>query len=305
MNERKNMESCGWLRALGKGNNLAYIGNELTHYTTLDGLLGIVNNNGFWLSDHRFLNDEEEFENGRNLAIKILGKLISTNRYVLFRKILELVLFDLKNHAEMPYFICSFSTKKDCLDLWKWYSKSEIGISIVLDTKFDAPESHFGMIPIVMTSKVVYNDRTKCKIILNDIRNFYKEFIIDFENDQKRVEREDLVWSSALMNQLIFNFINFKHAEFESESELRIVVSAYRKEEYNLCLHHRVKDKIIPYIDIGELYKKYNLGQLPIKEIIISPNCKEEIVKKSLEEYLKSKSYNDVRVSFSKIPFRG
>lgn len=265
--------------------------------------MGIINNNGFWLSDHRFLNDEEEFENGRNLTIKILEKLISTNKYVLFRKILELVLFHLKNHTEKPYFVCSFSTKKDCLDLWKWYSKSEIGISIVLDNK--SSKSHFEMLPIFMTSKVVYSDRLKCKIILNDIRNFYKEFIIDFNNNQELVKRDDLVWSDCLTHKLILNFINYKHAEFESESELRMVISEDRREEYNLCLKHRIKDKIIPYINVGELYKKYNLGQLPIKEIIIAPHCKQEIVKKSLEEYMKSKSFNDVKISFSKIPFRG
>ena len=41
----------------------------LYHYTTQDGLLGIIEKQEFWATDVRFLNDTEEFEAGIKTAI--------------------------------------------------------------------------------------------------------------------------------------------------------------------------------------------------------------------------------------------
>ena len=36
---------------------------ELYHFTSFEGLLGIIENNNLWCTHNKFLNDKEEFEN--------------------------------------------------------------------------------------------------------------------------------------------------------------------------------------------------------------------------------------------------
>jgi hypothetical protein len=46
----------------------------LYHYTTQDGLLGIIEKQEFWATDVRFLNDTREFEDGLRTAIEMSAK---------------------------------------------------------------------------------------------------------------------------------------------------------------------------------------------------------------------------------------
>jgi len=282
--------------------NLQYSGNELSHYTTINGLKGIIESNGFWLSDHRFLNDEEEFNNGRILAIGIIEKLINKIKYKKFIDVLNKVLEDLKNHDEVPNYLCSFSTKRDSLDLWKWYSINDIGISIIFE---NLNTQHFKMPPIFFTSKVFYDDNIKSKIILNIIRSFYKAFLKDNEDEVFDALTLSNLCCKELTNIIISKLIQFKNKEFESESELRMIISDDIRKENKFNLEYRVTNKIIPYFNNSKIYEECKIGKLPIKEIIISPSNKQEIIKRSIEVYLKNHDYENVVVSFSKIPFRG
>ena len=48
-----------------------WVAKDFCHYTNLQGLIGIVESNELWLSDHRFLNDELEYEYGKQLALSL------------------------------------------------------------------------------------------------------------------------------------------------------------------------------------------------------------------------------------------
>lgn len=281
-----------------------YRGEELSHYTNLNGFFGIVESNGFWLSDHRFLNDEEEFNNGRNLVIKIIKRLTTKKRFEKFKIVLDNVIIFLSNHEESPYYICSFSIKKDSLDLWKWYSSEDIGISIIFENNTSKQlYGHFCRLPHFLTPKVVYNDNIKCKILLDVIRAYYKEYRVDQENGLYQGEHILEHWHKELANRLIYEFIHFKHKEFSSESELRMIVSSRGGHFKDFEVQHRLaNNKIIPYINMSNEYKD---EKLPIKEIIIGPSNKQDVTKKSIEVYLKNIGYLNIPISFSKIPFRG
>ena len=56
----------------------------LYHYTTAEGLRGIIEDKAIWASDYRFLNDATEFEYGMSLFDKI---------FVSFRDALGLTLW--------------------------------------------------------------------------------------------------------------------------------------------------------------------------------------------------------------------
>ena len=56
---------CGLAYIEKYGHNLILDKDEIFHYTDLNGLKGILEGRGFWLSEAKFLNDEEELKNGK------------------------------------------------------------------------------------------------------------------------------------------------------------------------------------------------------------------------------------------------
>jgi hypothetical protein len=109
-----------------------YQGDQIFHYTDLNGLIGIVQNRGFWLSDARYLNDAEEIQNGAKLATALLEKIINKNKNGQFKKILEGVRENLENTSPTGLYICSFSATPDTLEQWRAYKISTFSVSTTL-----------------------------------------------------------------------------------------------------------------------------------------------------------------------------
>jgi len=277
--------------------NFIYQGKILTHYTNLFGLKGIIESNGLWLSDHRFLNDSEEYNNGQKLANSILKKLLKDIEYQKFKKVLELVLALLMSD-EPAYYICSFSSKEDCLNQWKGYAKLDDSVAILFKNDTEKVDGYFSQSPLLKPSKVIYCDKKKEHILLNLIEHFFKEFQADLKNKEEIIYE---AWAGFLFRQLVDEFINFKNEEFASEKEIRISVDSLRNGSDNKPKHRVSNNRIIPYITMS--YGGEN--KLPIEKVIIGPTASLDITYKSVKVYLKNMGYNDVVVEKSKIPYRG
>lgn len=283
-----------------------YTGETISHYTDLNGLYGIVESGGFWLSDHRFLNDTEEFENGRKLTSNLIKLLISKQRHANFIVVLAETIKQLEAYSEQPYFVCSFSKKSDSLDQWRSYASNGHGISITFDYTLKSL-SHFFAMPIISVNKVIYDDKEKVKRILRTIRNYKKEYIVDVEHSNS-IDLEN--WGSELAKHLALEFINFKHPEYYSEQEIRMAVSSSHLNHFKGIKHRVGKDCIIPYITSKDIYDESfeeHLGtdKLPITEVRIGPTANQDMTAKSIEEYLKYKGYDSIKVIKSNVPYRG
>lgn len=284
----------------------SYTGETISHYTDLNGLYGIVESGGFWLSDHRFLNDTEEFENGRKLTNNLLKYLTSKPRYADFIEVLSETISQLESYSEKPYFVCSFSKKPDNLDQWRSYASNGQGISITFDNTRKSL-SHFFAMPILSVSKVLYDDKEKIKLILRTIRLHRNEYLVDLEHSNS-IDLED--WGSELAKHLAIEFINFKHPEYSSEQEIRMAVSSSHLNNFKGIKHRVGKDRIIPYITSKDIYNESfeeHLGtdKLPITEIRIGPTSNQDMTAKSIEEYLTYKGYGRIKVIKSNVPYRG
>ena len=68
------------------------INKRFYHYTSIDGFMSILQNRDFWISNIRFMNDSQEFENGKEICQRIVkDKLEScdSNTKVFLEKILD------------------------------------------------------------------------------------------------------------------------------------------------------------------------------------------------------------------------
>lgn len=283
-----------------------YSGRELCHYTDLNGLFGIVASGGFWLSDHRFLNDTEEFENGRNLTKMILKDLSKKPRYRAFSEVLSETCRFLEEYREEAHYVCSFSSESDSLEQWRAYGQNGQGLSIVFDNERKSL-SHFFVMPIMSPTKVIYDDKKKTKIILRTIKKFKQEFLVDIDYGNP-IDIED--WSEHLSKVLAVEFLNFKHPAYSSEKEVRLIVSGSHLHHFKGLKHRVGQDRIIPYVTSKDLYNESfydhaDTESLPIKEIVVGPTTNQEITARSIEEYLGNQGYGDVVVSRSRVPYRG
>ncbi len=284
-----------------------YSGKTISHYTDIHGLYGIIESGGLWLSDHRFLNDPKEFEDGRELTIGILDRLSKEIKCSGFVQVLLKTILELKQYKEKPLFVCSFSKDEDSLDQWKTYGSNGQGISITFYNKRSSGLSHFCSPPVLFLGEVVYDDNEKEKLIYSKIQAFFKEYNVDFSDGKNLVDDD---WVKEMSTYLAHDFINFKNKDYAPEKEIRIAVSHSHLNSFSGMNHRVVKGRIIPYITSKDIYDnvfKECIGtdKLPIKEVRVGPRSDQYITIKSIEQYLNNKGYTDVKVIKSDVPYRG
>jgi hypothetical protein len=159
------LNSTGSGRAFVKSMNLdlPIHEKEFCHYTDLNGLKGIIENNEVWLSDHRFLNDTSEHSYGRDLAIRVIGNAIQKEKESEFIQILKKTLESISNMEESSvFYISSMSLGIDKLDLWKGYgSKNTTGVCLVFNENFFTNSYSWSISPL----RVIYVKEQQEEII--------------------------------------------------------------------------------------------------------------------------------------------
>tara|TARA_R110002033_G_scaffold121307_1_gene164274 strand:+ start:5331 stop:5984 length:654 start_codon:yes stop_codon:yes gene_type:complete len=100
----------------------------LYHYTSLDGLIGIINGNSVWASHCKYLNDSVEYIHALNFPVSFSNNIYIDDDYLApfglsIRKALDKMV-----HKNI--YISSFSEKPDLLSQWRGYCPPGRGICI-------------------------------------------------------------------------------------------------------------------------------------------------------------------------------
>jgi hypothetical protein len=91
----------------------------LYHYTTAEGLRGIVKTKSIWASDCRFLNDETEFKHGLSIFDKIFDSYGSRS---LPSELVDIIRGFRNASDEFCILIASFCQDPDVLSQWRGYN---------------------------------------------------------------------------------------------------------------------------------------------------------------------------------------
>ena len=305
----------GFLRAQSRlryakrwASNRWYQGDSLVHYTNLGGLLGIVQSGGVWLSDHRFLNDSAEYEDGRRLTIALLRRLAS-RRKSRFVNVLGHAADVLERQAEPRYFVCSFTTEPDSLEQWRAYAPGTQGVAVVFGYGSNRHGlGHFHMLPILLVEAVIYSQAEKLQRLCWKIGAYAREHRIDAAAG--RVSR-DGDWGESLARHLSVDFLLFKDPAYNTEREVRLIVSEVMLHHFPSGVHHRRSGaRLIPYLRTSDLYEdetfvKWAGDRLPITEVKLSPTATDPATERSIRTFLRDSGYLDATVTRSSVPFRG
>lgn len=286
-----------------KINHYAY---EIYHYTSPDGLKGILESNSLHFTHTYFLNDKSELVYTYVLILEILpnlkNKLDEELYKVLFDRAEYVTSSNYFNHESSvlfreEFYVASFSQDSDNLSLWNNYTKSNdktgynlkfVSNDLIETIRKRLPES------FVEASSVCY-DKNKQKEALIDCINFY--------NEQLKTSNSKSEILHCLIYELIVYSLFFKHPKFVNENEYRIIISNYAHIN-DKNLEFRIRNGLfIPYISC-KLPDKTDVKNRIIEEIKISPIADKELVKYSLNKLLNKTGYHFLTLSYSSIPLR-
>jgi hypothetical protein len=278
----------------------------LTHYTNLQGLIGIVESGGYWLSDIRFLNDAKEFEHGRELALELVDKLMSKPRHKSFEVVLQELGRALSQPIQKPHFVASFSRDKDSLEQWRAYASGLDGVALVFENASEINNS-FMCEPRMHSSRVIYDEDKKKRSILNAISRFSIEYKKELLLGDQSVGCDPIVWAQHLLEVLTNAFVTFKHHAFRTENEVRVVTSFGQICKTQGKVSHRVRaGRIVPYVSSTRFYTDLSPQRLlPLREVIVGPLAAQSITIESVKAFLANSGYANVPVRPSLIPYRG
>lgn len=275
-------------------------GGEFCHYTDLSGLVGIVENSGIWLSDHRFLNDSLEHSYGQRLAINLVESWIEREEEGAFRSVLCNVKERISGDPD-AFYIASMSLTKDRLDQWKAYGRGADGVCLVFEN--DVTLGRDGVLtrlPSIEPMKVIYQ-RDDQKAILERVMATYKAEML---REPCKISDGFSLWQKSLAFLLALQFIRFKHPEYASEEEVRIVASSISPMLDGPPLHRVSGGRIIPYY-VTNRPRSTVCQLLPLKEVIVGPVATQDSIVKSVEVFLANSGYVETVVRKSLVPFRG
>lgn len=276
-----------------------WVAKDFCHYTNLQGLIGIIENNELWLSDHRFVNDELEYEYGKELAVSVISEMADSVGNSEFNEFLQRLLESIQKPSSRGIYIGSMSFSPDKLDQWKGYGNSSESICIKFAGDFDLWNAGNSHPTHIQQQKVVY-DECEQRNLIRAIVNIFKEHFDEFRLFPYPF-LNDLTW--LIQSQ----FILFKHPEYASEDELRLTIANLNHILDSKKPKHRVaKGMVVPYISTKYISKDANpsLKRLPIKEIIVSPTSRPDLLE-SVKIFVSNMGHTDVRVFESRIKFRG
>ncbi len=213
---------------------------ELYHYTTTQGINGIISNKCLWLTESSYLNDRQEIIYGlEQFQIGFLTKALELSgqddamKNTVFAP-LNRRCSDENISDNKSIFMISFCENGDLLSQWKGYTAFGKGYSISIDPNQIEPISKY------IIGKVIYNHEEHDKII--------NQVIQAIMNDKDKINNYgiqkylDLVFSYI---QLISSF--FKNDYFIEENEWRLM--RYFKKNKNDSIQLRTTDNgLVPYI---------------------------------------------------------
>lgn len=278
----------------------SWVAEDFCHYTTLQGLIGMIENNEIWLSDHRFLNDQLEYTYGKQVSVGAITKRMDAETDISFKKFLSKVLEHIGKASSPGIYVASMSFSPDKLDQWKGYGKNKESVCIVFKGDLDLWNTGNSHPTAIRQQKVIYSESEQISMI-ETLINVYKT------NFNDGIKDFDYPFVSELAWLIESRFITFKHNEYSAENEVRLTIENLghilksKKPKYRIY-----NGMIVPYITTKYISTDNNpkLIQLPIKKIIVNPTSQPDLIG-GIECFVADMGYNDIEVKPSIIKFRG
>ena len=270
----------------------------LYHYTSLDGLIGILQTKSLWCTDTSSLNDPMELKYGKKLVCDKLKEKINANENNNIKKILN----DLINHVEgfdtilYRVFIACFCDDDNLLSQWRAYAEKGVGYNIgfnfTTDTKFSHNPEYISEDSYIILRKIIYDTNLQNEIITKSIDKIIEVAEMVEKYWTKQSSGLPVAWSSQAaletVNILFDIVMSFKNPVFEREQEWRLIKVIDPDRLFNLLNFRNIYGRLTPYLKTIIYTNEKDKYFFPVSKIRFGPILDEKITKKNLELYIKN-----------------
>lgn len=294
-------------------------GDKLYHYTTAEGVRGIIENREFLATKSDFLNDKLEFQ----YAMEVMERL--TEKYIVNESLRKHFFSCLKEEIdrigiispfgnangdcdedEMSFYVVAFSKLQNNALLWAEFTDFR---GYCLEFDYDKIVEGFQN-RVFLHGTVIYDEQEQMNSLLEsllaciqnlkeegaeDLEHFFEEDASPQEASLKRLAEEMAVVCSVYA-------MFFKKSFFEGEQEYRFVFPPLIRRGMGVYKpNFRLRDQIfLPYILVE--YDK-NKEAVPLESVMVGAKNNSDIAVRGMRYFLKSQSL-DVPVLLSDIPLR-
>jgi hypothetical protein len=287
-------------------------GRKLYHYTTQEGLLGIVKNRSLWTTSILHLNDSTEFNYAFSLVRRKLALKVSKGDTESFYQRALGYLGEVSAQKGSTVYVGSFSEDGDSLSQWRGYTNNGIGFSVGFreaDLQSLASKQNYRLV------KCVYDENEQDEIISRLIKETEALLVTgSLVKAFAKAFATPLSWPIAVTTELTAElpaFLRFylklleiasllKHPSFQDEKEWRVVGKFRALGEDSKF--RAGKSMLIPYREFNLENEGHELG---VAEIFVGPTPHVELAKASVKQLVEcKKTLNPEDVRVSKVPFR-
>lgn len=288
--------------------------NKLYHYTSLNGVLGILRSRGIWATHASYLNDASEFFHGLQFAKRIAGGIFMQDDYLAafgwaVRHALEAL-------SANDLYVASFSEKADLLSQWRGYCPSGAGLCLGFDVDH---LMSFCQLKGYTLEQCIYKHSdqiNKVELLVNKCFDQFPKPCLtrgDYEklDSKERVnadfdyrfqisEGAEKTQADAAVEWLCVEISKlaplFKNEGFYEEAEWRIVAKEPKED-----VHFRANSSYLaPYVELQILS---SAAEHALHEVIIGPNPNQHRCESSVKLLLASHGLRKVKVVMSSLPF--
>lgn len=275
----------------------------LYHYTSIDGVMGILENSEVWATSILHLNDTKEYFEGAAIIDEVFKKKKRNSRKYknFFMDVEQTIDF----FTEKDVFVTSFSEHADQLSQWRGYTPQNSGYSIGFDfhrNKFSAGNTKWvGENGSFFLVKCIYDDTKKYEMAEALADQFKEQWLAEEKTDwkmgKKRIGQASVVFYKFFRTVLASAC---KNSSFKEEAEWRFVYISPSKEKFRF---RKGLSSITPFIQIP-LHTNSDDEPAHISEVVIGPTPDKQLTKSSLERFIETKTALSIPVRLSTIPFR-
>jgi hypothetical protein len=286
---------------------------HLAHYTTADGLRGIIQNGNLWASGACYLNDSSEIDYGRLLFDDILTKAIAEEgRDPVSKSVFQEAKKAFESGGEMEpiisrTYVACFCEKDNLLSQWRAYGQSG-GYAIVFPLKELPTALTVGDSYHTDLHRVIYDRQIQTlllKLVLDDLISVLNEdSILQLWKSYGPAEKYlfSTSFNTFLQTMAFSEIVRFKDPAFEEEREWRLAVRPMslklNDQEAQQLRFRTTKGNIIPYVELrprgGEL--------LPVRSVRYGPTLRQKQALNALSLLFHQKGYPDIKFEGADIP---
>ncbi len=281
---------------------------QLYHYTTIDGLMGILKNRSLWLTHTSSLNDPTELKYGKEIILNILNNKIGNRHEGIIERFLHLLIGEVNRFDEIMYeaYVACFCKSDNLLSQWRAYGHRgggyNLGFTFTSDTKFyhtsdlSEKESH------VILRKIIYDNNKQKEVVtkyVSSIISFAKDAIKCFQNNGGIPEIWESMAAMESANILCDLMLSFKNPVFSKENEWRLILVRQSQHKANQLQFKRNEKGFTPYFETYLVEKIDDKSFFPINSITFGPMLDVSSTKSALTLFVRKEAVSESNIKIN------